>query len=259
MDPPLLDLRSVTVPRGERLGLQDVTLRIARGEHVCLLGPNGSGKSTLIKLLTRECYPLAREGSSMTILGRDRWNVAELRTLLGIVSPDLLSSCTTRATGLDVVLSGFYSSVRVYPHQRPSAEVVARARAALDRLGVAHLADRAVCEMSSGEAKRTCIARALAHDPLALVLDEPSSALDLAAQAELRATMRSLARSGIGVVLVTHHVPDVIPEIDRVVLLRAGRVVADGPKADVLTSESVSALFGVPLRLVRDGELLCLH
>src|SRR5216110_1034623 len=152
---PLLSLAHVTVVRGDREALRDINLEIACGEHVCILGPNGCGKSTLIKTITRECYPLAREESRVSILGRERWDIFELRTLLGIVSPDLLASCTTDATGCDVVLSGFFSSTRIFPHHHPDPELVTRAEAALDRLGIAHLADRPLTHMSSGEAKRT--------------------------------------------------------------------------------------------------------
>ena len=248
----LLSLEHVTVLRGgreQRPALEDVTLRIAAGEHVCILGPNGCGKSTLIKTITRECYPLPREGSSMSILGRERWNIFELRSQLGIVSPDLLASCTTDATGRDVVLSGFFSSTRIFPHHHPDPEHLARANETLARLGIAHLADRAVAHMSSGEAKRTLIARALVHDPQTLLFDEPSNALDICAQLQLRGTMRELAQSGLGVLLVTHHVSEIIPEIERVVLLREGRILADGPKASVLTAEHLSNLFGVAVRL----------
>jgi len=193
---PLLSLEHVTVLRGareQRPALEDVTLEIGAGEHVCILGPNGCGKSTLIKTITRECYPQAREGSSISILGRERWNIFELRSKLGIVSPDLLASCTTDATGRDVVLSGFFSSTRIFPHHHPDPEHVRRAREALARLGIAHLAERAVAEMSSGEAKRALIARALVHEPQTLLFDEPSNALDIAAQLQLRNTMRELA------------------------------------------------------------------
>ena len=247
--PPLLDLKQVTVVRGDRAVLDDVTLRIDAGEHVCILGPNGCGKSTLIKTITRECYPLAREGSSISILGKERWNIFELRSLLGIVSPDLLASCTTDATGRDVVLSGFFSSARIFPHHHPAADLVERANAALARLGVAHLADRAVAHMSSGEAKRTLIARALVHDPQALLFDEPSNALDIAAQLRLRETMRALAQSGLAILLVTHHVSEIIPEIERIALLRNGRILADGPKEKILTAGNLSSLFGVTVRL----------
>jgi len=245
----LLSFKRVTVMRGDRAGLEDVTLEIASGEHICILGPNGCGKSTLIKTITRECYPLVREGSSISILGRENWNVFELRSLLGIVSPDLLASCTTDATGRDVVLSGFFSSTRVFPHHHADPEHLARAEAALKRLGIAHLADRPVAHMSSGEAKRTLIARALAHDPRTQLFDEPGNALDIAAQLQLRDTMRALAQSGLGILLVTHHVSEIIPEIERIVLLREGRILADGPKHAVLNEERLSRLFGAAVRL----------
>ena len=250
----LLELNHVTVMRGEHAALRDVTLRVATGEHVCILGPNGCGKSTLIKTITRECYPVVTEGSSISILGRERWNIFELRSLLGIVSPDLLVSCTSDATGRDVVLSGFFSSTRIFPHHAPDPELLEKTDAALARLGIAHLAQRSVEHMSSGEAKRTLIARALVHEPQTLLFDEPSNALDIAAQMQLRETMRELARGGLGILLVTHHVSEIIPEIDRVVLLREGRIVGDGSKQDVLTSGKLSALFGAAIQITRrDG------
>jgi iron complex transport system ATP-binding protein len=252
--PPLLALNRVTVMRGELAALQGITLRVEAGEHVCILGPNGCGKSTLIKTITRECYPVANDGSSILIFGRERWNVFELRSLLGIVSPDLLASCTSDATGRDVVLSGFFSSTRIFPHHAPNPELIEKTDAALARLGVAHLAGRPVAQMSSGEAKRTLIARALVHDPQTLLFDEPSNALDIGAQLRLRDTMRALANGGLGILLVTHHVSEIIPEIERVVLLREGRIVADGPKQDMLTSEKLSALFGANIQIARrDG------
>jgi iron complex transport system ATP-binding protein len=240
--------------RGERPALRDISLTIESGEHVCVLGPNGCGKSTLIKTITRECYPLAREGSWMRILGRERWDIFALRTHLGIVTPDLLTSCTTDSTGRDVVLSGFFSSTRIFPHHHPEADHVRRSEAALARLGIAHLADRAVIEMSSGEAKRTLIARALVHEPHTLLFDEPSNALDIAAQFQLRDTMRKLARSGLAILLVTHHVNEIIPEMERVILLQDGGILADGAKEKILTEEKLRSLFRTEVRLHRaDG------
>jgi iron complex transport system ATP-binding protein len=255
---PLLELRNVSVQRGERqngrLALDGVSLRVEQGEHACILGPNGCGKSTLIKTITRECYPLAIDGTSMSILGRERWDVAELRSSLGIVSPDMLALCTSDATGRDVVLSSFFSATRIFPHHHPSPELLAKVDAALARLALTHLADRPVAEMSSGEAKRTVVARALVHEPSTLLFDEPTNALDIGAQFQLRETMRELARSGLGVLLVTHHVSEIIPEIERIILLREGKVVDDGPKEKVLTESRLRELFGVPVRLVEaDG------
>jgi iron complex transport system ATP-binding protein len=251
---PLLELEKVSVMRGERAALREVSLRIEASEHVCILGPNGCGKSTLIKTITRECYPLVREGSWMRILGRERWDIFELRSHLGIVTPDLLSSCTTDSRGRDAVLSGFFSSTRIFPHHHPEPEHVQRVEAVLARLGIEHLAERPVMQMSSGEAKRTLIARALVHEPRTLLFDEPSNALDIAAQFQLRDTMRELARSGLAILLVTHHVSEIIPEMERVILLRDGGILADGPKEKVLTEEHLRSLFRTEVRLHRsDG------
>jgi iron complex transport system ATP-binding protein len=256
---PLLEMRNVSVVRGDNLALDGVSLRIEVGEHVCILGPNGCGKSTLIRTITRDNYPLAREDASMIILGQSRWNVSELRSFLGIVSPDLLAMCTSDATGIDVVMSGFFSSTRIFPHHSPQDEHLRRAEAALQRLGITHLAKRPVAEMSSGEAKRTLIARALAHDPKTLLFDEPGNALDISGRVELRETMRELTRDGLGILLVTHHVSEIIPEIERVVMLRKGKVLADGPKAKILTGERLSELFGVPVKLFREDGYFHLH
>jgi iron complex transport system ATP-binding protein len=166
----------------------------------------------------------------------------------------LLASCTSDATGRDVVLSGFFSSTRIFPHHAPSPDLLKKTDAALARLGITHLAARPVAHMSSGEAKRTLIARALVHEPQTLLFDEPSNALDIGAQMQLRDTMRELAKSGMGILLVTHHVSEIIPEIERVVLLREGRIMAEVAKQDLLTSERLSRLFGANIQIAqRDG------
>lgn len=245
--------------RGETLALNDVTLSIGAGEHVAILGPNGCGKSTLIKAITRECYPLLqRDGvpveSSVKILGRDRWNVVELRAMLGIVSSDFMAACARDSTAFDIALSGFFSSIGIWPHHEVTEEMRERAHEALALMEVDHLADRWTDEVSSGEARRVLLARSLVHRPRALLLDEPSTALDLFAQHELREILRKLANSGIGIVMVTHHLSDLIPEMERVILMQSGRIIADGPTRETLTSERLSSLFGLPLELTeRDG------
>ena len=264
---PLIEYRDVSVYRGDHLALDRLSLTIHAGEHVAILGPNGSGKSTLIKTLTRELYP-ARLGdpSPLRIMGRDTWDVTTLRTMLGIVTNDLVDACVRgrssdldaatvrRVTARDTVLSGFFSSVGIWAHHDVTPTMCRKAEEILDRLEIAHLASRPLDEVSSGEARRVVIGRALVHDPQALVLDEPTNSLDLHAVHDLREAIRTVARRGTTLVMVTHHLPDIVPEIARVILIDKGRIAADGPKSQVLESRQLSALFGVPIEVAeRDG------
>jgi iron complex transport system ATP-binding protein len=250
-EPALLDFRHVSVMLGDKRVLHDITLEIGAGEHVAILGPNGCGKSTLIKTITRECYPLADPESSLTILGRDTWNVFELRPLLGIVSSELMLRCTREITGRQMVLSGFFSSIGVQPYHEVTVAMMEKTNQVLELLEAGHLAEREMNGISSGEAHRLLIGRALVHDPLALLLDEPSNSLDFRAALELRDILRKLAQAGTGIVMVTHHLPDILPEIERVILLHQGRVFADGAKSRLLTPERLTALFGLPVELGR--------
>jgi len=241
--------------RGQKAVLDDFSLRIGADEHVAILGPNGCGKSTLIKTITRDCYPVARDDSTMAILGQDSWDVFSLRSMMGIVSNDLMLSCTGDACGRDLVLSGFFSSTAIYPNHSVAPAHREKADAALGELKISHLAERPVCEMSSGEARRVLIARALVHRPRALLFDEPCNSLDLGAQQKVRQTMSELARAGTAILLVTHELADIVPEIKRVVLMNRGRIVADGPKEKILRVERLTELFGVNVRMERrDGH-----
>jgi iron complex transport system ATP-binding protein len=242
---------------GRKRVLDDINLTIGTGEHVAILGPNGCGKSTLIKTIMREYYPLAEPQTSLTILGRDTWDVFGLRPLLGIVSNELVWRCTREITGREVVLSGFFSSIGVQPWHEVTPAMLEKSNQVLELLEAGHLAEREMTELSSGEAHRLLISRALVHDPLALLLDEPSNSLDFRAALELRDILRKLAQAGTGILMVTHHLPDILPEIERVILLRQGRVFADGSKGEVLTTARLSELFGMPVHVARrDGNYL---
>jgi iron complex transport system ATP-binding protein len=251
----LLAFRKVTVFRGDAAALHAIDLEIGVGEHVAILGPNGSGKSTLIRTITREFYPALDPGSSLRLLGRECWDVFELRSHLGIVTPDLLLRAPEEVSAREAVLSGFLSTEGVWwGHQTVTTEMQRAATAALARLEALSIADRPVHQLSSGELRRVQIARALVHHPATLLLDEPSTNLDLFAQGELRRSLRALAEGGTGLLLVTHHLADIIPEVERVILLREGRIVGDGPKRDLLRADRLGDLFGVRVEMVeRDG------
>ncbi len=252
---PLIELRNVTVKRGDAVVLDGVTLEVAQGEHIAILGPNGSGKSTLIKLISRELYPVLKtEPWSLRILGRERWHLFELRNHLGLVSNDWMQMCTRAYSGHEIVLSGFFGSVGVWPYHEVTPEMERKTQEVMDLLEISYLAGRNTSEMSSGEARRILIARALVHDPQALVLDEPTTSLDLRATYELREILRKLAAGGIGIVMVTHHLPDILPEMRRAVLFRQGRVFCDGPVDQVLQAGPLGELFGIPVEVLeRDG------
>ncbi|MGI4792178.1 MAG: ABC transporter ATP-binding protein [Janthinobacterium lividum] len=251
-EPPLLKITGASVVKNGTRILDNLSLEIAPGQHTAILGPNGSGKSSLIKLITRQHYPLARPDGEpvITIFGRARWDVFALRSLLGIVSADLHQSFVSSGLpGREVVLSGFFASQGLAAHHEVTSEMEGRAEEALKLAHAAHLADKPMEQMSTGEARRILIARALVPDPRALLLDEPTTGLDIGARRRFLQTVQQIAQSGKTIILVTHHVEEVIPEISRAVLLRGGKVFQDGSTADVLTSSHLSALFGEPIEV----------
>src|SRR6202167_3016570 len=256
-----LEMRAVNVARGDRIVLRDVNLGIRAGEHVAILGPNGCGKSTLIFPMTCQIYPIVQPGMQMRIFGRERWDLTQLRKHFGIVASGLMGTelpgeRTAVTSGLDAVIAGFFSASTLWPNLHVTDEMRTRALEALARIEATHLAEQLVGTMSAGEKRRILIARALVHRPQQLLLDEPSNALDLAAQRELRETLRGLAREGTGLVMVTHHLGDILPEIARIILMRDGRIVADGPREELLTESRLSELFRAPVRIGRDAEWL---
>ncbi|OWQ49589.1 ABC transporter ATP-binding protein [Stenotrophomonas maltophilia] len=251
---PLIELDRACVIRGQVRVLHDLSLRIEQGQHTALLGPNGCGKSSFIKLITRELYPLAHGDGTVAVrvLGQNRWQVDRLRSQLGIVTGDL-SSNLSDMPGLTVeeaVLTGFFASFVVPAFREVTPEMRERARETLAMTGALPLLQRGYAELSAGETRRVLIARALVNRPQALLLDEPSTGLDLIAREQLIATMRELARQGITLVLVTHHIEEIIPEIERVVMLRGGKILADGSRAELLRDGPLSELFGGPIRVV---------
>ncbi len=243
MSIPYIEFENVHVQRENTMALRGITFSVNSGEHAAILGPNGSGKSTLIKVITRECYPRFPEASKVRIWGREAWGLFDLRVLLGIVTNDLVETCVKPYSALETALSGFFGSIGIWPNHHVTAEMETKARQALRFFDIEHLADHPLTELSSGEARRAVFARALVHDPKALLLDEPTNSLDIKAQHEVREAMRKLAQAGVSILLVTHHLPDIIPEIGRIIALKNGSIFCDGVKSEVLNDHKMSKLF----------------
>lgn len=247
----VIEIRKATVYRGRTRVFDNLSLEIVQGKSVAILGPNGSGKSTLLKLLSREIYPVHIEGSYVRVFGEELWNVWELRTHLGIVSQDLQEQYMGSVKGLNVLLSGLYSSIDIWSYQTFTDQDRQRAETLMEMMGIVHCREKRFSEMSTGEQRRLLLGRALIHDPDVLVLDEPTSGLDIKACFQYLKIVRDLMGAGKTVVLVTHHIHEIPPEMSRVVLLKAGRVVTDGEKPEILSTENLSGLFDIPLELVR--------
>lgn len=246
----LIDIQNATVYRGETRVFDRFSLSIAQGEHTAIIGPNGAGKTTLLKILNRELYPVQQPGSHVRILGRERWNVWELRKGLGVVSHDLQTQYLGYVRGIEVVLSGYYASVGVYDYQSFDESQIENAKQIINRLGVEDISERIFSTMSTGQQRRFLLGRALIHQPKHLVLDEPTSGLDLKATFQYLDVIRRLMQEGRTILLVTHHIHEIPPEIDRVILMSEGRIVEDGPKEDMLTDDKLSRLFDVPIHIV---------
>ncbi|HRN62345.1 MAG TPA: ATP-binding cassette domain-containing protein [Luteimonas sp.] len=255
--PPLIELDDARVLRGGRAALDGVSLRLPLGRHTAILGPNGCGKSSFIQLITRQLYPLAHANGRppVRILGEHRWDVRAIRSRLGIVTGAMHDDLASlpELTVEDVVLGAFDARLAPLPEDEVDPAQLAQAGVALARAEAAHLSGRLYASLSTGEARRVLLARALVHAPMALLLDEPAAGLDVVARGHLLQALRRLAREGVTLVLVTHHAEELVPEIGHIVLLREGRVIADGPRNEVLVPELLSRTFDAPLRLL-DGD-----
>ena len=249
-----LELAHVNVVRDARVVLHDVSLSITQGEQIALLGPNGCGKSTLLKTISCELYPLAEPAMKVRILGRERWDLTELRQKLGVVQNEIPGKPILAVSGREAVMTGFFSSSRVWPNLTVTPEMQERTDEVLQLVDALPLRNKLFGRMSAGQQRRIMIGRALVASAGCLLLDEPSNALDLSAQRDLRELMVALAEKGTTMLLITHQLSDVIPAMRRVVLMANGRIVADGSREELLTEARLAELFGVEVRLTeRDG------
>jgi len=252
---PIIEMRRTSIVKGRATILRDVDLKIESGERIAILGPNGSGKSSLVKTMMGENRnSTSVEGSFVRIMGEEHFSLFDVRKAFGLVSGDLQYEFRRDLTAAEVVLSGFFGSIGTNRSQDITEDMGRRAANALSLVGSLYLASRTMSTLSAGEARRVLIARALVNEPKALVLDEPMTSLDLTGKHIVRETLRSLAMSGRTLVMVTHDPSDIIPEIERVVLMKKGRIFQDGG-IDELNERTLSDLYGVPVHLARmDGR-----
>jgi len=249
MHNPILEIRDATVWRGETRALKDFSVVLGEGESVAILGPNGAGKSTLLKVLTGELRPEWGHGAVCRLFGEDLWSLEDLRHRIGVVMPEEVARFHPEEIAEDAVLSSLRGAYGRTRWMKFSKEDRARAAEAMELMGISALAKREFGALSSGERRRFLIARSLVHQPEVLVLDEPSTALDFAAAMQLTATLCKLLDAGKTLLLVTHHPGEIPPGINRVVLLRDGGVFEDGDKKKVLTSEKLTSLYQVGLKV----------
>lgn len=254
----LLKLEDAQVRRSGKIILDIDEFSMSEGESIALLGPNGSGKSTFVNLVTREVFPLHRENPPVVFRNNPRMTLAQAKACTGVVSSSMQDQMRVHLPALDVVVGGLFGALGVPIRKTATAAQREKAKCAMDELGIVDLADRDILTLSTGQARRVLIARALVHDPEILVFDEPCAGLDPEGMYYVRCTIRKLAGSGRSILLVTHSLEDVIPEFNRVVLLKDGRIQASGPKEDMLTGERMSRLFDIPIEVDRIGESYCM-
>ena len=260
---PVLELVDASVVKGGVAILHRLNLTIHDGEHTAIVGPNGSGKSTLVKLLTHHDYAWAADDGApppVKVYGSDRWDVMELRAQLGVISADMhqrfvAGNSAGNLRAADVVLSGLFATHGFLRPEQVNDRTRGQAAAALARVDALHLADKMMDEMSTGEARRVLIARALVTNPRALVLDEPTSGLDVVSRHRFLEQVEKVGRGGTTLIFVTHHVEEIVPAVERVILLKDGRVAFDGQKHVMLTDARLTEVFGAPVQVTQhDGR-----
>lgn len=249
MREPVLSLRRATVWRGETRVFHRLSLRVAAGESLVVLGGNGAGKSTLLALIAGEVRVAAEEGSEARLFGDEHWSLEELRGRVGVVMPEKARLFHPEEPAGDVVLSALRGAHGRTRQMRFSLEEKRKAARAIRAVKMGRLSERAFGELSSGEQRRFLVARALVHEPEVLVLDEPTTALDLPGAIGLLEVVRDLIRKGTAVIMVTHDAREIPPEIGRVVLLKNGKVLADGRKREVMSSDLLSRCYGMDLEV----------
>ncbi len=238
-----LKIEHATVRRDTREILKDASLTIKKGENISIIGPNGAGKSTLVGVMARKIYPLARDEYKNEIFGEEKWIISDLRKRIGLISPQEDDYCNTRYKVLEIVVSGLYSSLGFDFHHDVDDSDWEKGERALKDAGLYHLRDKRIDTLSTGERRRVLVVRAEITQPRMLILDEASSGMDFPSREDFRRSISSYASKERNIIMVTHELSEIIPEADRVILMRDGFIVFDGKKSEALTEERLSELY----------------
>jgi len=252
-DAPWLDLQAIEAWAGDQRVVENLSLRLWIGESTAILGPNGAGKSTLVKLMSRCLHPVVQPQSHLQLFGEERINLWSLRERLGVVDTELQQRIPDAMPCRELLLSACFGAIGLRRGLDPSAQQLQQSAEVLEQFNLSDLATCRFGHLSDGQKRRVLIARAMVHRPQVLVLDEPTNALDLRAKHALLAQLRQLCCAGTTVILITHQIDTIFPEITRVVGMRQGGVVVDGAPAEVLNGSVLSELFQTPLQVLEAG------
>lgn len=252
----IIDFENIYVSYDLKPVLENITLKINKNEHWAILGSNGSGKSTLIKLISTDLYPNTKFSFKKSIFGQERWSIFELKRNLGIITNDLHNYFEIHGntlTASEVILSGYFSTIGVFDHQNFTQEQQGKVLEVLEFLEILELKDKQVNQMSTGELRRCIIGRALIHDPKAFILDEPTVGLDIKAQYSFIRLIQKLS-SKASIILVTHHIEEIFPEISHVALMYKKTIFKQGEKDEILNSKNLSDIFEIKIDLQKENE-----
>ena len=257
----LFFMENISVVRDGKRILGPLDLTVDEGESIAVIGRNGSGKTTLSKLMKGEISPYYDElaHSSIKIMDRSDWNIFDLKKNVVSVSSDDEDFFSGSITVGEILLTGFFGSDAIYPIHQVTEDMIARAKEISRTFGIDTLLDRGFSTLSQGERRAVIIARALMPGPKAMILDEPTNSLDPIASGKLIDLIGRMIDQNISVIMITHRLEDIPKGIVRVIGIRDGIKIADGRKEDVLTSDTVSKIYGSPAEVRCDDGIYSLR
>ena len=252
----IIEMRSVSVVRSGKYILKDIDLDITDSENLAIIGPNGSGKTSFVKLITGENKPYYDENGKtmLRLFGKERWNIFELRNKIGIVSMDLQSRFADTVKVYEVIASGFFGSMDIFRDRIVTDDMMKAVYESALRLGIESILERDISNLSLGEMRRALIARALISNPKLLVLDEPMTGLDVVMKDLFRRMFDILSADGVRIVMITHDLEDIPSCVDRIIMIKEGEKIADGPKSELLTSSRLSELYDADIEVTKDDR-----